>query len=166
MCSISPENEKNSWISLSLARSETCNTWTVLVWKYFTRKTKKKITKLIERKWKFSFTIQKRISKQNKPAFMITVCGALLLLLLLAGKGLRMRVVVSEGRRRDRWNRVEILTKGGNGQVREKERECEQLKNVCYVIVILFFFSFGSDVIVILGWCFGDFNYKMTTPSP
>lgn len=54
---------------------------------------------------------------------MITVCGALLLSLLLAGKGLRMRVVVSEGRRRDRWNRVEILTKGGNGQVREKERD-------------------------------------------
>ena len=32
MCSISPEKEKNSWISLSVARSETCLTWTVLVW--------------------------------------------------------------------------------------------------------------------------------------
>lgn len=30
ICSISPENEKNSWISLSVARSESCFTCTVL----------------------------------------------------------------------------------------------------------------------------------------
>lgn len=32
MRSISPEKEKNSWISLSVARSETCPTCTVLIW--------------------------------------------------------------------------------------------------------------------------------------
>lgn len=29
--------------------------------------------------------------------------------------------VVTEGRRRDRWNRVEMLTKRATGQVRERE---------------------------------------------
>lgn len=38
---MSPVNEKNSWISLSLARSETCPTCTVLVWPWPKEKTHK-----------------------------------------------------------------------------------------------------------------------------
>lgn len=63
---------------------------------------------------------------------MITVCGALslLLLLLVAGKSLRMRVV-SKGRRKERQ-----VEQGGDTYEKRyrtsgSERQCEQVKNVC-----------------------------------
>lgn len=57
MCSISPEKEKNSWISLSVARSETLFTWTLLVYIEFEEEEEKKKHKLEEtlklKNWKF-----------------------------------------------------------------------------------------------------------------
>lgn len=107
-CSMSPEKEKNSWISLSVARSERCPTCTVLVWKIFIRKNIYflKSRHITSRKSDFRRIYESQRSS-NSPAFYLQrTTGDWA---LCSRKVTKAYEILGRERKRDR-NRTDVIT--------------------------------------------------------